>query len=301
MDTFKAERWPRKMAQIRTWSGVDDPSLSDELESSESLVETAEQVIDVISIGDLAECQQTKTDDDPWFGRGGKLRLQVTDEMLRIRDSMVAASRWSGFKASPSCLKKEEEVHLFDSDNFPQSIEYSFGSRWGEGELEDGEKMAGSRGRKRKSEAISNTTGSEADDEDVKVPRRQVGVAKIRVELLSLGRPDCFSESEEDKPVDGDDGQHRDNSSNNSGSDENQSNTCTGGSGGPPGDDVKDPSKSDGKRNDRPGDNTDDPPENIKAVARFACPYQAYEPFLDCLQRGPKNPKGGCDGIYRLK
>jgi len=34
---------------------------------------------------------------------------------------------------------------------------------------------------------------------------------------------------------------------------------------------------------------------------RFACPYQVYEPLLDCLRRGPRNPKGGCEGISRLK
>lgn len=39
----------------------------------------------------------------------------------------------------------------------------------------------------------------------------------------------------------------------------------------------------------------------VQNAPRFACPYQAFEPLLDCLRRGPRNPKGGCEGISRLK
>ncbi|KAK0639852.1 hypothetical protein B0T16DRAFT_248864 [Cercophora newfieldiana] len=37
------------------------------------------------------------------------------------------------------------------------------------------------------------------------------------------------------------------------------------------------------------------------ATARFACPYQVHEMWRDCLQRGPRNPKGGCVDMQRLK
>ncbi|GAB1320928.1 hypothetical protein MFIFM68171_11138 [Madurella fahalii] len=44
------------------------------------------------------------------------------------------------------------------------------------------------------------------------------------------------------------------------------------------------------------------PPDTSKSnLARFACPYQAYEPFRSCLRRTKRNPEGGCDGIIRLK
>ncbi|KAK4113021.1 hypothetical protein N656DRAFT_638383 [Canariomyces notabilis] len=35
---------------------------------------------------------------------------------------------------------------------------------------------------------------------------------------------------------------------------------------------------------------------------RLACPYQVFEAAtLDCFQRGPRNPHGGCEDIYRLR
>ncbi|KAK0710729.1 hypothetical protein B0H67DRAFT_610993 [Lasiosphaeris hirsuta] len=43
-------------------------------------------------------------------------------------------------------------------------------------------------------------------------------------------------------------------------------------------------------------------PDTSKSnLARFACPYQTYEPFRSCLRRTKRNPEGGCDGIIRLK
>ncbi|RSL79524.1 hypothetical protein CEP51_007291 [Fusarium floridanum] len=34
---------------------------------------------------------------------------------------------------------------------------------------------------------------------------------------------------------------------------------------------------------------------------RFACPYQAYEPWRNCFRPSQRNPKGGCDNISRLR
>ncbi|KAH6850553.1 hypothetical protein B0I37DRAFT_371882 [Chaetomium sp. MPI-CAGE-AT-0009] len=36
-------------------------------------------------------------------------------------------------------------------------------------------------------------------------------------------------------------------------------------------------------------------------LPRFACPYQAFEPGRPCLRRSRRNPKGGSDGLGRLK
>ncbi|KAH8660462.1 hypothetical protein BX600DRAFT_514067 [Xylariales sp. PMI_506] len=40
---------------------------------------------------------------------------------------------------------------------------------------------------------------------------------------------------------------------------------------------------------------------NKKGVKRFACPYQVHEAALNCLKPGPRNPDGGCASIYRLR
>jgi hypothetical protein len=35
---------------------------------------------------------------------------------------------------------------------------------------------------------------------------------------------------------------------------------------------------------------------------RLACPYQVFQPWaLDCFKRGPRNPLGGCEDLYRLR
>lgn len=34
---------------------------------------------------------------------------------------------------------------------------------------------------------------------------------------------------------------------------------------------------------------------------RFACPYQALESWRDCFKPSPKNPKGGCESLQRLR
>lgn len=41
---------------------------------------------------------------------------------------------------------------------------------------------------------------------------------------------------------------------------------------------------------------------NVKPPGgRFACPYQVHEPWRDCFKPSKRNPKGGCDSISRLK
>ncbi|KAJ4218092.1 hypothetical protein NW759_008687 [Fusarium solani] len=58
----------------------------------------------------------------------------------------------------------------------------------------------------------------------------------------------------------------------------------------------------DGGRRGRKRRKGDDPAYVMGSRPRFACPYRVFEPdALNCLERGPKNPLGGCEDISRLK
>lgn len=58
----------------------------------------------------------------------------------------------------------------------------------------------------------------------------------------------------------------------------------------------------DGERRGRKRRKGGDPAFVMGSRPRFACPYQVFEPnALNCLERGPKNPLGGCEDISRLK
>ncbi|KAM7222512.1 hypothetical protein V8F06_002006 [Rhypophila decipiens] len=176
--------------------------------------------------------------------------------------------------------------------------------------------------------SAENTRPSQDEVNTVAVPAgylgRQIGIATIRMEQLSLTRLPrvSYSDSESDQEYQGENGPEDEykyghtsqNDSPESGHDQ---------PGGDPGYDV---SELRGRENDVPGalpgaepyrnkrlpggdggggsrGNSPSKRRRIppKTLQRFACPYQAYEPFQDCLHRGPRNPKGGCDGIYRLK
>ncbi|RTE84035.1 hypothetical protein BHE90_001415 [Fusarium euwallaceae] len=58
----------------------------------------------------------------------------------------------------------------------------------------------------------------------------------------------------------------------------------------------------DGGRRGRKRRKGDDSAFVMGSRPRFACPYRVFEPgALNCLERGPKNPLGGCEDISRLK
>lgn len=58
----------------------------------------------------------------------------------------------------------------------------------------------------------------------------------------------------------------------------------------------------DGGRRGRKRRKGDEPISAMESRPRFACPYRVFEPdALNCLERGPKNPLGGCEDISRLK
>ncbi|RSM00602.1 hypothetical protein CEP52_009010 [Fusarium oligoseptatum] len=63
-----------------------------------------------------------------------------------------------------------------------------------------------------------------------------------------------------------------------------------------------DETEDDGNGNDRPRKGRRQQARAMKpARGRFACPYQAYQPWRDCFKRSQRNPKGGCSSISRLK
>lgn len=67
--------------------------------------------------------------------------------------------------------------------------------------------------------------------------------------------------------------------------------------------DKRGDSNQNGRRGNGQKRSRKEPPtdENGLNLARFACPYQVYETSLGCFRRGPRNPRGGCNGIARLK
>ncbi|KAH7009632.1 hypothetical protein EDB80DRAFT_713609 [Ilyonectria destructans] len=179
-------------------------------------------------------------------------------------------------------------------------------------------------------EESKNRTPSEPQDEcktlmlESAKGHRQVGFARVKIELLSLPRSHRSScrqsdyessqcsegeaeteaslhEDEADAdPVDGNgdnltaqcqpSGGSRELSSSSGGS-------STNTSGGPVDGDSVDSNNNPNTRSDGKAPK----PTKRKDVNRFACPYQAFETSQNCFQPGPRNPNGGCAGIQRLK
>ncbi|KAK4218893.1 hypothetical protein QBC37DRAFT_180183 [Rhypophila decipiens] len=176
--------------------------------------------------------------------------------------------------------------------------------------------------------SVENPKPSQDEVNDVTIPAgylgRQIGIATIRMELMSLTRLSRVSNSDSEsgqdyqdemRPEEGDKYGHT-----------TQNDNPESGHDQPGGDGGYDVSEPGGRENDVPdtlpgaeqnrnkrlpgddggGGSSGNSPSKRRRITpkilqRFACPYQAYEPFQDCLQRGPRNPQGGCDGIYRLK
>jgi len=143
---------------------------------------------------------------------------------------------------------------------------------------------------------------------------RQMGVAKIRVELLSISRvlegchestdSDVSSEEEDVEPVEADGDQAGQSNHSNPGSSRDPPGarqSAFGGFSGSGNSQRNSESRErggDGQGGSRKRRRQNSPESGNK---RFACPYQVYEPPQDCLRRGPRNPKGGCHGVDRLK
>jgi len=162
---------------------------------------------------------------------------------------------------------------------------------------------------------------SQLQIEGVKTPARdvrQIGVAKIRLKFLSISRipnvdgdcanSDASSIDEDDRPVDEDGEQTGPSNNSNSNSYDSGPGGSAGvgqgaqGDSGPSGNETQDSGSrergGDGQGGSRKRRRPNTPNSSNK---RFACPYQVYEQFHHCLQRGPRNPEGGCKGMYRLR
>lgn len=142
---------------------------------------------------------------------------------------------------------------------------------------------------------------------------RQVGVAKITIELLSLAKGsknDDSEEEESDCESEEDAEECRDDDAGGSGSNEMGRESGTSADNLPPavarrgGSSLRrerSPEERDGERHQkrpktRPGDKA-----SVPSQQRFACPYQAFERRRDCFQPAKRNPLGGCDGIKRVR
>jgi hypothetical protein len=150
---------------------------------------------------------------------------------------------------------------------------------------------------------------------------RQVGVARVKVEILSLSRStpwdqldDESQSSDEDTDTEGslleEGGGPVDGGSGNSAA----HNQSFSGPGGPSSSSIganTNPSNyptdegGSGFNNDRSKKPRGKAPKSTSASKenkdRFACPYQAFDRSQNCFKPGPRNRNGGCAGIQRLK
>ncbi|KAK3334094.1 hypothetical protein B0T19DRAFT_146094 [Cercophora scortea] len=151
----------------------------------------------------------------------------------------------------------------------------------------------------------------------------QVGLAKIRVELLSISRmgKDDVSEtsapSRDDDGSEDDDGNVDDEELRDKGTEGDSSTNSSGASGNPAASQTPESrpvSRTPPTTNKRNGDQNEGRKDQEKRrrlgsrrpnkafnQGRFACPYQVFEPSMDCLQLSTRNKAGGCDGIARLR
>lgn len=155
---------------------------------------------------------------------------------------------------------------------------------------------------------------------------RQVGVAKIAVELLSLSAQyrsrmasrvqeeddseyDSAEDDEQGSCVDDEDGDSGGSRNTNNPAPNSNSNSAQTESGSHPTTACRPPRRE--RPEDDEGEGGDERqqkrPKPCRASKnqtppqqRFACPYQAFEGWRDCFRPTRRNP-GGCDGIKRLK
>ena len=156
---------------------------------------------------------------------------------------------------------------------------------------------------------------------------QQVGLARLRIEILSLseqhkrwGRDETDSFDGSDGDTDSEDSKDDDSSSVAQDSDSSPGETPTGATSTVGNPDQQESASAAGqltlplKRNRSDGGEDDDngndrqrkrPRRKHRGVEpfrqRFACPYQAAGLSNNCFMPSRRNPTGGCDGISRLK
>lgn len=151
-------------------------------------------------------------------------------------------------------------------------------------------------------------------------PPKQVGVARIRIELLSISRSDAtgdpgtsgsLSEAEPDETADGGDDRGTAESVCDAEPSEGVNNATHEAAGGQYRDlGTSRRNQGESGQSENGNDEPEDPgrkrrrlksPEPVRLRPRLACPYQAYEASQLCFQPGLRNEAGGCDGICRLR
>lgn len=148
--------------------------------------------------------------------------------------------------------------------------------------------------------------------------RRQVGIARVHIEILSLqnshrtNKPDdddtdsSGEESDfEDINENGDAGTFDRNDTPDLNqpfdSSEDSSSRLRSNHLDPSGGNNQGENSGRGNDNRKPSRQPTACPKTKKQLLRFACPYQAFETSQSCFRQAPRNPEGGCAGIYRLK
>ena len=194
--------------------------------------------------------------------------------------------------ATPVQVQEESRSPLVSQSSPKNTTMDSPGSDWGEEQVSD--------------------IDSPPDNPRVHQRSRQVAIATIRFELVSLSKPEAEYESEDSSSVYDDAPEDNDECLiEKTPNPLESSSSGDGTSGGTR--QASSASRDDFQESKDIGDGDDgqddgrkkrrrlNPPDATDPGPRFACPYQAYETSQPCFRQGPNNPKGGCDGIYRLK
>ncbi|KAF7547238.1 hypothetical protein G7Z17_g7877 [Cylindrodendrum hubeiense] len=139
--------------------------------------------------------------------------------------------------------------------------------------------------------------------------RRQIGLARIHIEILSL-YDNCRTRKEKDDVTDssgeesseeinedgGAETLNRDRAPDLNGPSEGSSSQSRNNHHNLPIDSDQGANSGRGNENNEPSRQPTAIPKAKKQVLRFACPYQAFETSQSCFRQAPRNPEGGCAG-----
>lgn len=148
--------------------------------------------------------------------------------------------------------------------------------------------------------------------------RRQIGIARVQIEILSLhnshrtNKPDDDDTGGSGKESDSEninedggagtfDGNHTPDLNQPFDSSEDSSSRSRNNHLNPSGGNNQGENSGRGNDNRRPSRQPTTCPKAKKKLLRFACPYQVFETSQSCFRQALRNPEGGCAGIYRLK
>ncbi|KAH6986312.1 hypothetical protein BKA56DRAFT_580224 [Ilyonectria sp. MPI-CAGE-AT-0026] len=147
--------------------------------------------------------------------------------------------------------------------------------------------------------------------------RRQVGIARVHIEILSLqNRHRTNKPDDDDTESSGEESDFEDINENGDAGTFDRNDTLDPNQPFDSSEDSSSRSRSNhpnpsggnnqgesgrGNDNRKPSRQPTACPKAKQQLLRFACPYQAFETSQSCFRQAPRNPEGGCAGIYRLK